>query len=34
EETAIQDAINISTFGGWKAYLKSQSLAAANGNRH
>jgi allophanate hydrolase len=33
EEIAVQDALNISAFGGWKAYLKSQSLAAANGNR-
>lgn len=33
EEAAVQDAVNISTFGGWKAYLKSLTLAAANGNR-
>ena len=33
EEAALQDAMNISTFGGWKAYLRSQSLAAVNGNR-
>jgi allophanate hydrolase len=33
EEAAVQDAPNISAFGGWKAYLKSQTLAAANGNR-
>ena len=33
EEAAVQDALNISAFGGWKAYLKSQTLAAANGNR-
>ncbi len=33
EEAAVQDAVNISAFGGWKAYLKSQMLAAANGNR-
>jgi allophanate hydrolase len=29
EEAAVQDAENISAFGGWKAYLKSQTLAAA-----
>jgi allophanate hydrolase len=29
EEAAVQDAVNISAFGGWKAYLKSQTLAAA-----
>jgi allophanate hydrolase len=29
EEAAVQDAVNISAFGGWKAYLKSQLLAAA-----
>ena len=29
EEAAVQDALNISAFGGWKAYLKSQTLAAA-----
>jgi allophanate hydrolase len=34
EEAAVQDAPNISAFGGWKAYRKSQTLAAANGNRH
>ena len=34
EEAAVQDARNISTFGGWKAYLKSQTLAAVNGNRY
>jgi allophanate hydrolase len=33
EEAAVQDALNISGFGGWKAYLKSQTLAAGNGNR-
>jgi allophanate hydrolase len=33
EEAAVEDAVNISAFGGWKAYLKSQTLAAANGNR-
>jgi allophanate hydrolase len=33
EEAAVQDALNISAFGGWKAFLKSQMLAAANGNR-
>jgi allophanate hydrolase len=33
EEAAIKDAPNISGFGGWRAYLKSQTLAAANGNR-
>jgi allophanate hydrolase len=33
EEAAVQDALNISAFGGWKAYLKSLTLAAANGNR-
>jgi allophanate hydrolase len=33
EEVAVQDALNISAFGGWKAYRKSQTLAAANGNR-
>jgi allophanate hydrolase len=33
EEVAVQDALNISAFGGWKAYLKSQTLAAANGSR-
>ena len=29
EEAAVQGATNISVFGGWKAYLKSQTLAAA-----
>jgi allophanate hydrolase len=29
EEAAVQEAENISIFGGWKAYLKSQILAAA-----
>jgi allophanate hydrolase len=29
EEAAVQEAVNISGFGGWKAYLKSQTLAAA-----
>jgi allophanate hydrolase len=29
EEAAVQKAENISVFGGWKAYLKSQTLAAA-----
>jgi allophanate hydrolase len=33
EEAAVQDALNISAFGGWKAYLKSKTFAAANGNR-
>jgi allophanate hydrolase len=33
EEAALREAMNISTFGGWKAFLKSQTLAAANGNR-
>ena len=33
EITAVRDALNISAFGGWKAYLKSLTLAAANGNR-
>jgi len=33
EEAAVQDALNISAFGGWKAYLKSQTIAATNGNR-
>jgi allophanate hydrolase len=28
EEVAVQDALNISAFGGWKAYLKSLTLAA------
>jgi allophanate hydrolase len=28
EEIAVQDAENISTFGGWKSYLKCQTLAA------
>jgi allophanate hydrolase len=28
EEVAVQDALNISEFGGWKAYLKSLNLAA------
>jgi allophanate hydrolase len=28
EEVAAQDALNISEFGGWKAYLKSLNLAA------
>ncbi len=28
EEVAVQDAENISTFGGWKSYLKCQNLAA------
>jgi allophanate hydrolase len=27
EEVAVQDALNISEFGGWKAYLKSLNLA-------
>jgi allophanate hydrolase len=31
EEVAVQDALNISAFGGWKAYLKS--LALAGGGR-
>ena len=29
EEVAVQDALNISEFGGWKAYLKSLNLAAS-----
>jgi allophanate hydrolase len=29
EEAAVQEAENISIYGGWKAYLKSQTLAAA-----
>ncbi len=29
EEAAVQEAENISVFGSWKAYLKSQTLAAA-----
>jgi allophanate hydrolase len=29
EEAAVEQALNISAFGGWKAYLKSQMLAAA-----
>jgi allophanate hydrolase len=29
EEAAVEKAVNISVFGGWKAYLKSQTLAAA-----
>ncbi|MBV8413657.1 MAG: allophanate hydrolase [Verrucomicrobia bacterium] len=29
EEVAVQDAVNISEFGGWKAYLKSLNLAAS-----
>ena len=29
EEAAVQDAPNISAFGGWKAYLKCMTLAAA-----
>jgi allophanate hydrolase len=33
EEAAVQDALNISAFGGWIAFLKSRMLAAANGNR-
>jgi allophanate hydrolase len=33
EEASLQYATDISMFGGWKAYLKSQTLAAANGNR-
>jgi allophanate hydrolase len=28
EEVAVQEALNISEFGGWKAYLKSLNLAA------
>jgi allophanate hydrolase len=31
EEVAVQDALNISEFGGWKAYLKSLNLAASVG---
>ena len=30
EEVAVQDAENISAFGGWKSYLKCQTLAASN----
>jgi allophanate hydrolase len=30
EEVAVQDAENISTFGGWKSYLKCQTLAASS----
>jgi len=33
EEATLPDATNISTFGAWKAYLRSQTLAAANKNR-
>ena len=33
EEVAVQDAENISAFGGWKSYLKCQTLAASNGTR-
>ena len=33
EEAAVQDALNISGYGSWKAYLKSQILAAGNGHR-
>jgi allophanate hydrolase len=33
EEAAVQDALNISGYGSWKAYLKSQILAGGNGNR-
>jgi allophanate hydrolase len=29
EEAALEKAVNISAFGGWRAYLKSQTLAAA-----
>jgi hypothetical protein len=28
-KSAVQEAENISEFGGWKSYLKSQTLAAA-----
>jgi len=30
EEVAVQDAENISAFGGWKSYLKCQTLAASS----
>jgi allophanate hydrolase len=33
EQVAAQDALNISEFGGWKAYLKSLNLEAAFGMR-
>ena len=33
EEVAAQDALNISEFGGWKAYLKSLNLEASLGIR-
>jgi allophanate hydrolase len=33
EEVAVQDAENISSFGGWKSYLKCQILATSSASR-